>query len=202
MRDQALLGPWVRRFLLEHVVAECNLACNTRLGYRDALTLLIPFVSQHRKTSADRLDVVDVSADLVRQFLAYLETSRGCSVASRNQRLAAIRALARFIGANSPTHIQWCGQIRLIPFKKVGKSVVPCLEKLEMDALLAAPNRKTPQGRRDYTLLLFLYNVGARATEAAQLKVDDVDLRGASVRISGKGETAVLPVVEGHRCRA
>ena len=45
MRDLTLLGPWVRRFLLEHLVAERNLARNTQVSYRDALTLLIPFVA-------------------------------------------------------------------------------------------------------------------------------------------------------------
>ena len=56
-----------------------------------------------------------------------------------------------------------------------------------MDALLAGPDRGTSQGRRDYALLLFLYNSGARANEAAQLLVRDVDLQGLSVRIIGKG---------------
>lgn len=41
----SLLGPWVRRFLLEHLVGECNLAHNTRLSYRDALGLLLPFAA-------------------------------------------------------------------------------------------------------------------------------------------------------------
>ena len=39
------LGPWVRRFLLEHLVGERNLARNTQQSYRDALTLLIPFIA-------------------------------------------------------------------------------------------------------------------------------------------------------------
>jgi len=164
MSDSALLGPWVRRFLLEHVVGECNLARNTQHSYRDALRLLIPFVAQKRKTPVDRLAVVDVSTDLVRCFLADLEASRHCCIATRNRRLAAIRALARFVGGHSPVHIAWCGQIRSIPFKKTGKAVVPYLEKPEMDALLAAPDRRTTQGCRDHALLLFLYNAGARAS--------------------------------------
>src|SRR5205814_776002 len=45
MNDRSLLGPWVRRFLLEHLIAERNLARNTQRSYRDALTLLIPFVA-------------------------------------------------------------------------------------------------------------------------------------------------------------
>ena len=187
MSDHTLLGPWIRRFLLEHVVAERNLAQNTQQSYRDALGLLIPFVAKKQRTSVDRLAVVDLSADLVRQFLADLEATRGCKIASRNQRLAAIRALAGFVAEHSPVHIEWCGQIRSIPFKKTGTAVVPCLDKAEMEALLAAPDRRTAQGRRDYALLLFLYNAGARATEAAQLKVGDLDIRAAYASITGKG---------------
>ena len=50
------------------------------------------------------------------------------------------------------------------------------LEKPEMDALLDAPDRSTRQGFRDYAVLLFLYNSGARATEVAALTVGDLDL--------------------------
>jgi site-specific recombinase XerD len=87
MNDLTLLGPWVRRFLLEHLVAERNLARNTQCSYRDALALLIPFVADKLHQSVDRLTVINVSADLVRLFLTDLERSRKCSIATRNQRL-------------------------------------------------------------------------------------------------------------------
>ena len=187
MNDLTLLGPWVRRFLLEHLVAERNLARNTQRSYRDALTLLIPFVADKLHRSVDRLTVINVSADLVRLFLTDLEQSRKCSIATRNQRLAAIHALARFVGEHSPEHIAWCGQIRSIPFKKASKKLIPYLDKPEMDALLGAPDRQTLQGRRDHALLLFLYNSGARAHEAAQMLISELDLAGCSVKIRGKG---------------
>jgi site-specific recombinase XerD len=187
MSDLTLLGPWVRRFLLEHLVAERNLARNTQYSYRDALILLIPFVADKLHQSVDRLTLVDVSADLVRLFLADLEQSRQCTIATRNQRLTAIHALARFVGEHSPEHIAWCGQIRSIPFKKTTKAVIPSLDKPEMDALLSAPDRQTAQGRRDHALLLFLYNSGTRANEAAQLLIGELDLVGCSVKIRGKG---------------
>ena len=187
MRDTALLGPWVRRFLLEHLVAERNLALNTQRSYRDMLTLLLPFLAKMHKKSIDRLSVVDLSPKLARSFLGNLEQQRQCEVSTRNQRLGALHALARFIGEHSPEHVDWCAQIRLIPYKKTSQPGITCLDRAEMDALLAAPNRETPQGRRDYALLLFLYNSGARASEAAQLLVRDVDVQGLSVRITGKG---------------
>ncbi len=193
MADNAKLGPWVRRFLLEHLVGERNLARNTQRSYRDTLVLLIPFIAEHAAQSVDHLRIEHVTAERVRLFLDHLEQQRRCSVTTRNQRLAAIHALAHFIGQHSPEHIEWCGQLRAIPFKKAASRQITYLEKAEMDALLAAPDRHTAQGQRDYGLLLFLYNTGARADEAAQLKIGDLQLAqapqrdGASVELHGKG---------------
>src|SRR4051794_1647834 len=176
MRDESLLGPWVRRFLMEHVIGERNLARNTQRSYRDTLRLLLPAVSRRAGKPIDRLSVTDVSADRVRLFLTELEEERGCAIATRNQRLAAVHALARFIGQHAPELVEWCGQVRAVPFKKSPKALVTYLEKQEMDELLAAPSRDTAQGRRDHAVLLFLYNTGARADEAAHVRVGDLQL--------------------------
>jgi site-specific recombinase XerD len=45
MTDTTKLGPWVRRFLLEHLVDERNLARNTQRSYRDSLALLISYIA-------------------------------------------------------------------------------------------------------------------------------------------------------------
>jgi len=196
MRDTSLLGPWVRRFLMEHLVRERNLARNTQRSYRDTLQLLLPVIARRARKPLDRLAVTDVSADRVRQFLTDLEEKRGCGIATRNQRLSAIHALARFIGLHAPELIDWCGQIRAVPFKKGPRALVTYLEKPEMDALLAAPDRTTAQGQREHAVLLFLYNAGARADEAAQVRISDLtfpevaDRDLASVLIRGKGNKA------------
>ena len=193
MRDPSLLGPWVRRFLMEHLVGERNLARNTQQSYRDTLRLLLPEVARYSKKPVDRLAVTDLSADRVRQFLSELEETRGCAIATRNQRLAAIHALARFIGLHAPELVEWCGQVRSVPFKKAPKALVTYLEKAEMDALLAAPDLTTSQGRRDHALLLFLYNSGTRADEAAHVLIADLQLGlkpehdPSAVLIRGKG---------------
>jgi site-specific recombinase XerD len=193
MTDTTKLSSWVRRFLLEHLVSERNLARNTQCSYRDTLVLLIPFIAAQVHKPIDQLDIEQVSADNVRRFLQDLEQTRRCTVTTRNQRLAVIRTLARFIGQHSPEHIEWSGEIRAIPFKQTSKIAITYLEKSEIDALLAAPERHTAQGCRDYALLLFLYNTGARANEAAQLHIGDLQLAHApqsehsSVRIHGKG---------------
>jgi integrase/recombinase XerD len=196
MRDISLIGPWVRRFLMEHLVSERNLARNTQRSYRDTLRLLLPALARRVRKPVDRLAVTDLSADRLRQFLNELEEKRGCSIATRNQRLAAIHALARFIALHAPELVEWCGQVRTVPFKKAPRELVTYLEKPEMDALLAGPDLTTNQGRRDHALLLFLYNAGARADEAAHVRIGDLTLPQvpdrdlASVLIRGKGNKA------------
>lgn len=187
MTDRTSLGPWVRRFLLEHVVGERNLSINTQRSYRDMLTLLLPHVAKSLKKSVDRLVVTDLSPKLLRQFLTHLEQDRHCCCSTRNQRLGGIHAFARFVGEQSVEHVEWCAQVRKIPFKKADQPGITYLDKPEMEALLAAPDRRTPQGQRDYALLLFLYNSGARASEAADLRIEDVDTQARAVTIVGKG---------------
>ncbi|TAL85113.1 MAG: integrase [Candidimonas sp.] len=188
MNDKNLLGPWVRRFLLEYLVGERNLARNTQASYRDTLTLLLPFASKCAGIALDKMNVEDLTAAFVRQFLDHLERDRRCAAATRNQRLGAIHSLARFIAMRSPVHLSWCIEVRLIPFKKADKTLIGYLEKNEMDELLKQPDRNTTLGLRDYVLLLFLYNSGARADEAARLTIDQLRLDDPpSVRIRGKG---------------
>src|SRR5207244_1751782 len=141
MSDTTKLGPWDRRLLLEylvalahqmlkekapdpraeHLVSERNLARNTQRSYRDTLALLNPFIAGKVHKPIDQLDLDHLTADRVRQFLQSLEQTRSCSVATRNQRLAVIHVLAHFIGQHCPERIEWCGQIRAVPFKRTAK---------------------------------------------------------------------------------
>ena len=95
MTDTTKLGPWVRRFLLEHLVAERNLARNTQRSYRDTLALMVPFMAAKVHKQVDQLTVGDIAAEQVQLFLQDLEQTRSCSVTTRNQRLAVICANAR-----------------------------------------------------------------------------------------------------------
>ena len=189
MNNINLIGPWIRRFLMEHLIQERNLASNTQKSYRDAIVLLVSFISKNSKRLIDNLSIEDFSPKAIRSFLLYLEKDRRCSVATRNQRLATIHALAYFIAMHNPQYLAWCNEIYAIPFKKTSKPMICYLEKSEMDALLNIPDRDRMQGFRDYALLLFLYNTGARADEAAQLTIGNLSLNGSSsVKIVGKGE--------------
>ena len=164
--------------------------------------LLVLYGAGKARMPIDRLAVRDLSAERVLAFLAHIENGRGCSPRTRNQqRLAAIRTFARYVATRCPEHVEWCGQIRAIALKKTAPPAVSYLEKHELDALLDAPDISTSQGRRERALLLFLYHTGARASEAAQLRVGGLQLADKSadhsrVPLLGKGgKTRLCPLL-------
>ena len=192
MSGPRTLGPWLRRFLAEHIVTERNLARNTQKSYRDTFVLLLPFVGAKARKPVERIAVQDLTAQRVRKFLDHLEDDRGCSVQTRNQRLSAIRAFARFVASRDPGHIEWSGSIRAIASKKAAPKPIGWLAETEMKELLDVPDRRTPRGRVEYALVLFLYNTGARVSEATQLVAGDLQIgrrsgRHALANIRGKG---------------
>jgi integrase/recombinase XerD len=193
MNESNLLAPWVKRFLAEYLVTVRNVARSTQLSYRDTLARIIRYAANQVGKRPDLLNVEDLSRELLTHFLAWTTTNKRVGARTINQRLAALHTFARFVGEYGPEHLQWSGRILSIPFRKFARPQIPYLEKPEMDALLAATDMQTAQGIRDHALLLFLYNTGARATEAAQLKVGDLQLqmtggtRNAFVKLQGKG---------------
>src|SRR5712692_3322624 len=188
MPEDHLLGPYIRRFLLEHVIADRNLSRNTQHNYRDGIRILLRFMNVRHRIDPAALTVEDVTGAVVREFLLYLDQERKNTAATLNQRVSVIHSLFRFIGRHVPELVERASELQAVPLRRVDHPTVPYLEKAEIDALLATPDRRRRLGQRDYALLLFLYNTGARADEAAHLTVGDLNL-GTSpfARILGKG---------------
>lgn len=184
-----LIGHWVRRFLQEYLVTVRNCSPRTRESYRDAYRMLLPHVAGMLGKGVDALLVTDLSSERILSFLDHLERDGHNSVRTRNQRLAAIMSLAKYISVQSPEHIEWFGALRTIPFKKATNRLITYLDREEVDALVSAPDASTERGFRDHVILRFLYNTGARADEVASLKVRDVHF-GAR-----KGETAIVDIM-------
>jgi site-specific recombinase XerD len=192
MKNIYFISSWVRRFLQEYLIEVRNLSKNTQQSYRDTFRLMLPFIAKKNKKSIEDLLIDDMTAEITKEFLWDLETTRHSSLSTRNQRLSMIHAFAKFIGLNSPEHMEWCRNMQMIPFKKAGRTLITYLDRAEMEALLNAPDKTTEQGQRDYALLLFIYNTGVRADEAAQLLIDDLHIAYtkrdlSTVLIRGKG---------------
>jgi site-specific recombinase XerD len=190
MTDYHLLGPLVRSFLSEEIVTDRNLTRNTQRSYADAIQLLLRFIQRHLSVEPAGLTVEQVTAAVVRSFLTHLEDERGNSTSTRNQRLKAIHALFHFIARRAPELADHIAEVHAIPPRRSASPRMTYLEQSEIDALLAVPDRTTAQGQRDYALLLFLYNTGARTSEVAELTLDALTLETpGSVRFVGRRRT-------------
>jgi len=188
MKETDQIAPFVTRFFQEYLTAERNLSQNTILSYRDALKLLLLFMKSRANKSPTNLPIQDITPDLIRQFLNFLEQGRGNSIRSRNQRLAALRSFFEFVARTEPRHAEICRQIACLPIKRTTRGPVDYLEMDEIKEIFDQIDPDRPQGLRDYALLLFLYNAGARVDEASQLRLSWLTLtKPYRVSILGKG---------------
>lgn len=175
-------------FLLTELPVVHNQSTNTISSYRDTYIRLLEYMAEEKGIRPEHLGVPDLTADTIGSFLNWLETERGNSIATRNQRLAAIHSLFRYIQIQAPEYMFQCQQVLAVPFKKAEKKLVGYLSEDDTRKLLSAPDVSRRKGRRDQTLLSLLYDSGARVQELADLKVKDIRLDPpAQVLLTGKG---------------
>ena len=158
------------------------------MSYRDTIKLLLSFAATCKQKSITALALSDLTENMVLQFLEYLERQRNNSIQTRNVRLACLHSLFDYIATRDLLLLNHCQSILAIPFKRTPVSTVEYLEQEEIKAILAAVDRKTLDGYRDYTLLFFMYNTGVRVEEVTTLHTKALQLeRPFQVRILGKG---------------
>lgn len=191
-----LVGPHLQAFFAEHLGQHKRASPQTIHSYRDTFRLLLGFMKERTGTAPAALRLETLNADAVLAFLDHLESQRGCSVRSRNQRLASIRSFFRLVALRAPESVGLAAQILAIPVKRADRKLVGYLSRDEMVALLAAPDRAVWSGRRDHALLLTLYNSGARVSEIIALRRDQVRVgTGPHLELQGKGrKERVVPL--------
>jgi integrase/recombinase XerD len=178
----------LHRFLSTHLAGLRGCSPHTVASYRDAFKLLIVFFRDERSVPPEKLTLDHIDATAITGFLDWLQTGRRNSVATRNQRLAAISSFYRWMQSQNPTRMACCQDILAIPVKRAPQPAVNHLTVEQTRRLLAQPDRSTRRGRRDATLLATLYDTGARVSELADLTVRDVRLDPpALVALTGKG---------------
>jgi site-specific recombinase XerD len=182
------LAPTLEAWFTDRLVGQRHASPNTIAAYRDAWRLLLQFVQSQNGTQPCRLDIGDLNAELIGDFLNHLERDRNNSARTRNARLAAIRSFFRYAALRHPEHASLIARVLEIPTKRGERKEVRHLEEAEVDALLGAPDRGTWTGRRDHVLLDVAVQTGLRVSELTGLRVGDVELgTGAHVRCRGKG---------------
>jgi integrase/recombinase XerD len=179
----------VQSYFTEYLPRQRGASVHTIRAYRDALALLFRFVAEQRGRGVASLQLSDLDADAVTHFLDHIETERSNSAATRNCRRTAIRSFFKHVLRNDIAHSQQYMRVLAIPAKKARQRPATYLEAEDVRLIINMPNKRTHEGWRDYTLLLFLYNCGARVSEATGLRWIDLQLTAPrQVRLRGKGK--------------
>lgn len=178
----------ISKFLTEYLTEIRNVSPNTIISYRDTIVLFLCFMNEKHAILPEKLKLVHISKEIISEFLAYLEEEKNCSISTRNQRLAGIHSLFRFISHQKPEELFRIQQILSVPVKKTSQKVVNYLETAQVKELLNTPDVSSKRGRRDQALLCLMYDSGCRVQELADLRVRDVRMvTPAQVTLTGKG---------------
>ena len=182
------LPRFVESFFREYLQRVRGASAHTIRAYRDTLRLLFIYLADSKGVSVADLQLNDLKVEGIIMFLTQLESKRGNKAATRNCRLAAIHSFIKHLVRHDPDHAEQYQQILSLPSKKAKPPLATYLEPEDVRLILDKPDRRTASGLRDYAILLFLYNTGARVSEALAVRMGDLNLDPpAQVRLHGKG---------------
>jgi len=184
-----LLAPTLEAFFTTRLTGQLGASAHTVAAYRDTWRLLLRYVVDTTGTAAQSIDLAQLDAELIGQFLTHLEHERGNSIATRNARLAAVHSLFTYAAVQHPEHAGSISRVLAIPAKRRQRRTdITYLTDPEVTALLNAPDQGTPAGRRDHAFIQVAVTTGLRVSELTGLRVGDVHLgTGAHVLAHGKG---------------
>lgn len=188
LADQTEFASLLQRFFTDRLLQQQAVSPKTVAAYRDAFRLLLGYAERRLGKPPAKLTLGDFDAELILGYLSHLEDERHNTVRSRNARLAAVRAFARYVAVQCPAALLLVQQILAIPMKRFDKPLLGFLSRAEVQAILVTTDVTTWCGRRDLALLKLLYNTGARVSELIGIRVHDLELDVTpSVRLHGKG---------------
>lgn len=196
------LSALIQDFFCRRLITQRNASSQTVAGYRDTFRLLFRYAQEKLKKAPAALQFEDLNADFVLKFLDYLEQERQNCERTRNLRLAAIRSFLRYVSYRLPGSLSSIQQVLAIPQKRFDRPPFEFLQREEVEAILAAPDKTTFSGHRDFVMFMTLYNTGARVSEIIRLQVGDVRLENkASILIHGKGrKQRAVPLWKSTQC--
>lgn len=187
------------KYLLSYLPAQRGLQDNTIASYEASFTRLITYCTEEKGIPLQKITIEKLTSDFIMEYLNWLETERGNSPSTRNQRLSAIKAFFCFVQKECPRYILNCQQIAQIPGKKCCSQPLSYLSHDEVKEMLAKPAQSSDKGFRDLVIMSLLYDSGARVSELINLSVRDIRLgKYASVKLTGKGnKTREVPLSNG-----
>ncbi|MCL2674679.1 MAG: site-specific integrase [Defluviitaleaceae bacterium] len=184
-------------YLTMYLPGEAGLSGNTIMSYRDTFKLVLLFAKEQRGLSPEKITLNEFNSGFTATFLSWLEENRVCSTSTRNNRLAALRAFAKYVSLRKPEYIWEYQKILDLRFKKNPQPLLMHLTPDMVKAIMAQPDVGNSYGRRDLALLSLMYDAAARVQEICDMCVGNVRLQKPyAVILTGKGGKArAVPIM-------
>jgi integrase/recombinase XerD len=162
---------------LDYLAVEKGLAKNSLSAYATDLRHFGHYLGDSG-VDVDRVERIHI--------VKYFQSIRAAGISARSvaRALAAIRGLFRFLV--SERHLKK-DPTENLENPKLWSTLPKSLQPDEVEALLAAPDRSTPDGLRDAAMLELLYATGLRVSELIKVRIDDLVLDAGFLRTIGKG---------------
>jgi len=177
-------------FLNTYLPFSVGASPNTVKSYKSAFRLLLRYLYERKNICADKIEFADLNYETILDFLSWVETERGCSITTRNQRLSALSSFSAYAqNRNFDAATVFRCDTRKVPSKKSLHKLRATFTLEEVAILLNLPKNEGTTGSRNRTLLSVMYASGARAQEICDLRVVDVRFNGdaAALTLTGKG---------------
>jgi site-specific recombinase XerD len=182
------IAPHITSFLRERLPLQRGASEHTCDSYAYAFQLLFQFASKRLRLTPSALNLEQLDAPLVMDFLQHLETERHNSPRTRNARLVAIKSFMRFIEHRVPALLEQSRRILAIPAKRTDSRLISYMSLDEMQAVLNAPDLNRRDGLRDRAMLHLCFSAGLRVSELVHLPLHAIEWQPSpNIRIKGKG---------------
>lgn len=179
--------PLLEKFLCNYLPKQRGCSNHTVVSYYTSLSQYIAWLSETEGTKKDKIQMPDFTKERVLSWLSSIE-SGGCTVSTRNQRLAGIRSFLAYAADEESVYMDIFLQIEKIRTKKGDKPLKDFLSLEEFQEILKSIPSDDKLYVRHYVLLSTLYETGARVQEICDMKPEDISYgKNCSVRIYGKG---------------
>ena len=183
----------ITKYFKEHLPLYLGVSINTEKSYRDTFVQLFTFIKNQYGVKPEKMVIEDFTADKIETFLSYLKDSRKTSVSTQNQRLAAIHSFCKYLQRKELSCFERCSAILTIPYKRISEVPVTYLSLEEIQLLFTIPDAKSKKGLRDLTIMVLLYETGARVQELIDLTVSQIKFGCTpSAELHGKGKKSRL----------
>ena len=187
---------YLTRFFTEYLVGERGASTHTIRSYSNTFTNLLVFMDEQINVGADILTLDHFNRNMILRFLDWLQTSKHCANATRNQRLAALHSFFRYMQYEDVKRMGLWQEILSIKVKRQEKRSVNYLTVEAIKLILEQIPTNMRIGRRNLALIALMYDSGARVQEIIDLSPSSLRLdKPSHITLHGKGnKKRVVPL--------